>query len=241
MRNIIATMILLSLSLMQVKAQYTSNIDETINGFKQMFQKPKSSFTPGEDFPKLGYDLGVVPVSSTLREFYIDRFPDCDTLYYIKATKSRRDANDFYFMPITENETYIILYCSLNKKEFKAKDRHRWTYDFLLDTGVKDINSETFRKNWLYWKPRQVLKDRNPHRGSIDNLRDEDFSLKAVKEHIAREKKKDEMWLKAGIAFIIFSNLSGNKSSSNSEGSKTNWDMMNDAQKAVIHEHDNAR
>ena len=120
------------------------------------YQKAKRKYTPGENFPSKGYDLSMVSLYHGLSSCTIERFPDVDTLYYMKAVKNGMKERTFYFMIINQEDVDIILNNSLNKEQQKSKDRIRWMNSFLDKTQVDNADDKS-NPYWTFHKTKAAF------------------------------------------------------------------------------------
>ena len=98
-------------------------------------------YIPGEPWPANGYDL-----RSYAPEFdvSIQRFPDNDTLYYLRMNPNGMvKTRDYYYLTISAQAADSILTYTLTNKVFK-KPRHRSKWLYLL---MKDTQADIVQKS----------------------------------------------------------------------------------------------
>ena len=111
------------------------------------FQNAKTKYTPGETFPDKGYNLRSITIGHSLDACSIERFPDVDSLFYMKVITPGMKNRTFYFMILNANDVEIILNNALNKENGSKAERQKWLNDFLTETQIDDVA----KKNNPYW------------------------------------------------------------------------------------------
>ena len=96
-------------------------------------QLSAKKYVPGESWPANGYDLRSYAIEFDVS---VQRFPDNDTLYYLKMKPSTMGkTKDFYYLTISKQAADSILTYVLTDKVFK-KPRHRskWLHLLMKET-----------------------------------------------------------------------------------------------------------
>lgn len=195
------------------------------------------SFDLSAPFPKNGYKLRGI----TYRNIEIQKLAGNDTLYYIKYNPKREERN-FYFTIIDKQTADTILDNSLNKKKtLVVYHREQWLDQALIQLGIQNYTNNN--SLWSYFKPEyKMVKGNLP----TDRVRTgyhreyETFNYETAQKAYYTQRHPEEKYKGMQLlgALYIINMLSGNKSQNKTQ---TQWDLYNDAQKAVIHEHDNAK
>ncbi len=197
----------------------------------------KKSFTLNEPFPEKGYKLRGIHY----RNIEVQRFTDNDTLYYLKYNPKHEERN-FYFTVIDKQTADTILDNSLNKKKTPVVyHRERWLDQALIQLGIQNYTNNN--SLWSYFNPEyKMVKGNLP----TDRVRTgyhreyETFNYETAQKAYYTQRYPEEKYKGMQLlgALYIINMLSGNKSQNKTQ---TQWELYNDAQKAVIHEHDNAK
>lgn len=195
------------------------------------------SFDLFAPFPKNGYKLRGI----TYRNVEIQKLAGNDTLYYIKYNPKREERN-FYFTVIDKQTADTILDNSLNeKKNPVVYHREEWLDQALIQLGIKNYTSNN--SLWTYFKPEYKMVKGNLPTDAVRTGYHREYEMfnyetaqKAYYTQRHPEEKHKGMQL-LGALYII--NMLSEQKSPNK--TQTQWDLYNDAQKAVIHEHDNAK
>ncbi len=132
-----------------------------------VLQVSAKKYIPGEPWPANGYDLRSYALEFDVS---VQRFPDNDTLYYLKMKPSTMGkTNDFYYLSISRQAADSILTYVLTDKIFK-KPRHRskWLHllmketqaDIVLKSLYMGIGSSYEKKaekaEWTRYTPRNT-------------------------------------------------------------------------------------
>lgn len=196
------------------------------------------SYNPNDPFPKKGYTLQGI----NYRNVIINKFTDNDTMYYIKYNP-RIGEEKFYYTFINKETADILIANSRdNKKRPNVYDREKWLDDALIKMGIK--NRADKNSVWTYFVPDRKLVKGNSFTEVVRtgyHYEYEKFNYKTATAKLYQKRNPSSKYkgMQAIGALFIMSMLSNNKQKESEY--KTQWDMYSDAQKAAIHEHDNAK
>lgn len=231
-------LILFSTTLMFVACQTTDTIAKLSGYDTQSLAKGQKSFSLDNPFPEKGYELK----GCLYRNVEIHKFSDNDTLYYIKYNPGREERN-FYFTVIDKQTTDTILDNALNKNKIRSVyKREEWLDGALKELGIQDYRQTKGR--WTYYAPKSKMVKGNL---STDRVRTgyhreyEQLTYESACKTYYTQRNPRPKYTGMEIlgALYIINNFFPNDNTKR-EG-KTQWDLLNDAQKAIIHEHDNAK
>lgn len=195
------------------------------------------SFDLSAPFPKNGYKLRGI----TYRNVEIQKLAGNDTLYYIKYNPKREERN-FYFTVIDKQTADTILDNSLNKKKKPVVyHREEWLDQALIQLGIKNYTSNN--SLWTYFKPEYKMVKGNLPTDAVRtgyHREYETFNYETAQKayYTQRHPEEKHKGMQLLGALYIINMLSEQKSPHKTQ---TQWDLYNEAQKAVIHEHDNAK
>lgn len=150
------------------------------------FMHPKSSYTPGEAFPLKGYNLSKVAM---FRECSINKFPDVDTLYYMKVVKPGMKERTFYFMMLSSKDIGIILNNALNKNLKNKTERMKWLNAFLTQSEIEIAE----RKNNRFWTFHRTI----PGKGGMGTIM---LDYETAKKEFYRQRGYDRNGRKVSLA-----------------------------------------
>lgn len=200
--------------------------------------RASKSYTSNTAFPEKGYRLRGVHYTNV----ELHKFTDNDTLYYIKYNPGREERN-FYFTVIDKATKDSLLVNSLDKKKTPVVyKREQYLDDALIDLGIKDYAN--IKGLWTHFVPKNkwVKGDRPTDMVKMGYHKEyEVFNYAAAKKAYHEQRHPEEKITGAEVlgALIIINMLS--KSRNNNTTSKTLFDSLSPAQKAVIHDHNNGR
>ena len=197
-----------------------------------------AAYDSNKPFPKKGYSLRGL----RYKNIVVNKFNDNDTVYYIKYTTGF-DESRFYFTFINKKTADIIIANSRDKNVNPNRyEREKWLDNTLVRMGIQDRNNKT--SLWTYFEPKRKIVRGNLPTDAVRtgyHYEYEKFNYttanKKFNEKLNPELKHYGMTLLGQL--WIMSMLTNNKQKENEY--KTQWDILNNAQKAVIHEHDNAK
>lgn len=218
--------------------QTISNIIENPDNIFGNTYSNNDSYNPNNPFPSKGYTLQGM----TFRNIVINKFIDNDAMYYIKY-KTGKDDNKFYYTIINKETADLIISKSKDKNIYPNRyDREKWLDNTLVKMGINNRNDRN--SLWTYFEPkRKLVKGNLPTDVVLTgyHYEYEQFNYKTATEKLCN--KRNLRSKRTGIevlgALYLMNLLSNNKQKESEY--KTQWDMYSDAQKAVIHQHDNAK
>lgn len=115
-------------------------------------------YVPGEEFPTECYkifDLDYPKIESC----DVCRFPDNDSVYYIKVIKEDMEKHTCFFMLLTAADTQTFLDHTLNSSTRTTAERQQWYTNFMDDTKISNTGfTAKGNKYWTYYRYKPTFR-----------------------------------------------------------------------------------